>query len=250
MTDDEQPPLNTEVENPQSAGQQVEDQAMNGGSIMTDDEQPPLNTEVETSQNSEQQAEDQAINGGDMMTDDEQHPLNTEVETSQSTEQQTEDQAINGGDMMTNDEQPPLNTEVETPQRTEQEIEEQIDKSLLERDPLTDESISNVAAAGGAEALDSQDSQDNQDQQQTTPVLNDIDELPIELLFITDRFKVGLKELKQIKPGYVFELNDKVVGQVDIHANGVVVGKGELVQIEDRTGVRVLELHHRNKTDE
>ena len=97
-------------------------------------------------------------------------------------------------------------------------------------------------------AADNQSEQSNQDEQQTAPPrINGLEELPVELLFVVDQFKITLKEVEQIKPNYVFELNNKTVGQVEIRANGATVGCGELVQIEDRAGVRVIELYNKSQ---
>lgn len=81
-----------------------------------------------------------------------------------------------------------------------------------------------------------------------TPQLNDLEELPVELVFVADQIKMPLKEVEQIKPGYVMTLN-KAVGQVEIRANGAIVGVGELVQIENRAGVRILKLYQQNEAE-
>ena len=83
---------------------------------------------------------------------------------------------------------------------------------------------------------------------QNVSQLNDLGELPVELLFVVDQFKTTVKEVERIKPGYVFELKHKAIGQAEIRANGTLIGIGELVQIEDRAGVRVIKLYGQTNT--
>ncbi|NJN46695.1 MAG: YscQ/HrcQ family type III secretion apparatus protein, partial [Candidatus Competibacteraceae bacterium] len=51
-----------------------------------------------------------------------------------------------------------------------------------------------------------------------------------------------LGELQNLQPGYSFELDVPAIGPVRILAGSQVIGRGELVHIEDRLGVRVIEL--------
>ncbi len=68
------------------------------------------------------------------------------------------------------------------------------------------------------------------------------DEIEITLLFEVGRKQIPIKDLGSIKPGYTFELETPVDKNVVIRANNKKIGIGELVQINDRIGVRVLEL--------
>ena len=175
---------------------------------------------------------------------------------------------------MANDRQPPIDHKIEDSAIKEPLADNQdtntldIDQALIDSDPFADKSP--FAAETVANNQDDTDvipaeiELSNQDSAETlsdettlvhrddvdTPRLNGLDDLPIELLFITEKIKTTLKEVKQIKKGYVFELNKSAVGQVEIYANGTLVGSGELVQIEDQAGVRVLKLHHQEKGDE
>ena len=70
----------------------------------------------------------------------------------------------------------------------------------------------------------------------------DLDALEITLRFDLGQLTLPLSELRQIQPGYSFELNIPADGQVRIVSGGQLLGQGELVQIEDRLGVRVTAL--------
>jgi type III secretion system YscQ/HrcQ family protein len=68
------------------------------------------------------------------------------------------------------------------------------------------------------------------------------DGLNINLVFELGRRKVTLGELKKIKPGYTFDLATQLDRCVSVVANGRTVGKGNLVQIDQRLGVRLVEI--------
>ena len=116
-----------------------------------------------------------------------------------------------------------------------------------------DETLEEAAAAEELTDADTVESSElpaqAEDTSEEVPRLNNLEELPVDLTFVSDQIKMSLKEVEQIKPGYVIALN-KVTGQVEIRANGTAVGSGELVQIEDKAGVRVLELYRQNDTEQ
>ncbi len=70
----------------------------------------------------------------------------------------------------------------------------------------------------------------------------DAEDIELTLLFEVGRKKILLSQLQDIKPGYTFELDTSVDKNVIIRVNGKKIGYGELVQINDRIGVRILEL--------
>jgi type III secretion system YscQ/HrcQ family protein len=74
------------------------------------------------------------------------------------------------------------------------------------------------------------------------PELIDMDNLPIDLVFDVGEQKISLRELKTLQPGYTFTLDTSLEKPVTIRANGHRIGTGELLEINNRIGVRVLEL--------
>ncbi len=71
--------------------------------------------------------------------------------------------------------------------------------------------------------------------------LVDVDELPIRLVFVAGETEVPLRRLQRMAPGYVFELREPVDAHVEVRANGRAVASGELVDVDGRVGVRILE---------
>ena len=152
-----------------------------------------------------------------------------------------------GGVVMASAEQPPLDQEIEDQAIEDQKVALDIDQMPFSSEDRPDEESLDEPIVGAehydSELLDA-------DSKQTNPQKNDLGDLPIELLFIVDQFRTTVKEVERIKPGYVFELKHKAIGQVEIHANGTLIGTGELVQIEDRAGVRVTKLYGQTKDDQ
>lgn len=72
----------------------------------------------------------------------------------------------------------------------------------------------------------------------TAPSLENFD---LDLVFQVGQARISIKELKSLKPGYTFDLAQPVSEAVSIVANGQVIGRGELLQIENHLGVRVIE---------
>lgn len=68
----------------------------------------------------------------------------------------------------------------------------------------------------------------------------DTDVLPVQLVFLAGETEVALRDLKQIAPGYLFDLGRPVDRHVEVRANGRRIGIGELVEIDGRVGVRLL----------
>jgi type III secretion protein Q len=71
-----------------------------------------------------------------------------------------------------------------------------------------------------------------------------VSEVPVTLVFEIGQARLTMGELGQLQPGFTFQL-DKAVERdrpVTIKANGMPVGRGEIVQIDDRLGIRIRSL--------
>lgn len=67
----------------------------------------------------------------------------------------------------------------------------------------------------------------------------DMDSVPVTLVFELGRTQLALGELRSLAAGYSFDLGKDLRAPVDILANGQKIGSGELIQIDERIGVRV-----------
>ncbi|MGB2680521.1 MAG: type III secretion system cytoplasmic ring protein SctQ [Candidatus Competibacter sp.] len=69
-----------------------------------------------------------------------------------------------------------------------------------------------------------------------------LDELPVTVSFDLGESALALGELKALEPGYAFELARGLERPVTVRANGAIIGAGELIQVGDCLGVRVVDL--------
>jgi len=70
----------------------------------------------------------------------------------------------------------------------------------------------------------------------------DPDQLTVELTFDLGTVSIPFAELSRIQTGYTVDLNMPASGAVRILSGPKSIGQGELVQIDDRLGVRVTRL--------
>ncbi|MDR0728203.1 MAG: FliM/FliN family flagellar motor switch protein [Puniceicoccales bacterium] len=67
-------------------------------------------------------------------------------------------------------------------------------------------------------------------------------QMPIRLTFEVGRQSIRLGDLESLQEGFLFEGGNPMDASVDICANGQLIGKGSLLNIEGRIGVRVTEI--------
>ena len=80
-------------------------------------------------------------------------------------------------------------------------------------------------------------------QQENIDLIMDV---PLEVTVELGRTKKSIKEILEIAPGTIIEL-DKLAGEpVDVIVNGKLVAKGEVVVIEENFGVRVTDIIKEN----
>jgi type III secretion protein Q len=77
--------------------------------------------------------------------------------------------------------------------------------------------------------------------------LGDLEGIEVTLTFQLGRVQLTLAELRAIGVGQSFDLGRDLQAPVDILANGRLIGRGALIQIEDRVGVRIGELFDRHE---
>lgn len=70
----------------------------------------------------------------------------------------------------------------------------------------------------------------------------DPDELSVPIAFNLGHGMVSVANLRSLRPGYVFSLESEPGAEVEIVAGGQEIGRGEIVQIADRLGIRIVGL--------
>jgi len=67
-------------------------------------------------------------------------------------------------------------------------------------------------------------------------------DIPVELSVEIGRTKMPIGQLLSLSKGSIVEL-DRIAGEAaDIYVNGKLLGKGEIVVVNERLGVRVIEI--------
>ncbi|MBK4733249.1 type III secretion system cytoplasmic ring protein SctQ [Noviherbaspirillum pedocola] len=69
-----------------------------------------------------------------------------------------------------------------------------------------------------------------------------LDDLPVRICFDLGERTLPLHELQSLSPGFIFDLGRDLRRAVQVRANGMLIGEGQLVDIEGRIGVVVTSL--------
>lgn len=72
------------------------------------------------------------------------------------------------------------------------------------------------------------------------------DQMELDVRFELGEKRLTLGELKTVQAGTVIELDGPDASAIVVRASGQVIGKGELVQVGEHLGVRMLEVHRGN----
>ncbi len=73
-------------------------------------------------------------------------------------------------------------------------------------------------------------------------VVNLTADIPVQVVAVLGKKNVTVKEIVGMKMGQVLELNRLPNEAIDLVANGKLIAKGELVEIDGRLGIRVLKI--------
>jgi flagellar motor switch protein FliN/FliY len=74
------------------------------------------------------------------------------------------------------------------------------------------------------------------------PGLGRVRDIPLEVTVELGRTRLLIRDIMDLAPGSIIEL-DKIAGEpVDLYANGMLVARGEVIVIDDNFGVRVTEI--------
>lgn len=79
------------------------------------------------------------------------------------------------------------------------------------------------------------------EQMKEKPIIN-INEMPIRLSFDLGQESLTFKEITSLQPGYILNLKKPFTNVIQIRSQNQLIGKGEIVDIEGRVGVRITQL--------
>jgi flagellar motor switch protein FliN/FliY len=66
-----------------------------------------------------------------------------------------------------------------------------------------------------------------------------ISDVPMEVSVVLGKTERPVRQILSLKPGAIVELNKYAEEPLDIFVNGMLVGQGEVVVIEERIGIRI-----------
>lgn len=75
--------------------------------------------------------------------------------------------------------------------------------------------------------------------------LEHISQIPVQLSFDLGEKTLSFSEVRQLRPGYILELGRSLPEVVQIRSQHRLIGTGELVEINGRVGVRILNLFNK-----
>lgn len=75
------------------------------------------------------------------------------------------------------------------------------------------------------------------------PPLSGFADLMLPVEFIAGRLDLPLSRLQELAPGQVLDLGRDAAAAISVRVNGQVVATGELVQLGERTGIRLTSVH-------
>ena len=67
-------------------------------------------------------------------------------------------------------------------------------------------------------------------------------DVPLDITIEVGRLRLRVRDLIKLTPGYVIELKKPAGEPFDICINGVQVARGEVISVEQSSGVRIIEL--------
>lgn len=73
------------------------------------------------------------------------------------------------------------------------------------------------------------------------PSAASLEQLPVDLVFVLQRQRLSLAELRQLWQTPVLPLQPEAEQRVEVRVNDALIARGELVQLDGRLGVQINE---------
>jgi flagellar motor switch protein FliN len=141
-----------------------------------------------------------------------------------------------------------------TEEKTDDEFSEEMDDLMADADGDTDSSIPDL--------LDEEELDDALDDEADTVQETDLDfeddvvnepasageamrltaDIPVQLVAVVGKQSISMQDLLNLHDGEVVELGKPVSTVVDLVANGKLFAKGELVEIDGKLGVKIVQV--------
>lgn len=122
-------------------------------------------------------------------------------------------------------------------------MEEEKQENLMGQEDLMDMWASALKEQEEASKSQQQEQEEREEKDgEVSDKLKRFLDIPLQVEVIVGSANMTLGELLHLTPGSVIELEQNVETPVDIKVNGKLVAKGEIVIVEDRFGVRIIDI--------
>ena len=118
------------------------------------------------------------------------------------------------------------------------------DDAVLEDDDLDENDSDDEAEDDPNDVEIEEEAAEEEEASNNTPSAGsiDTDDLNVKICFNLGYGMISIADLRAVAPGYVFNLENEQGAEVAVIAGGREIGRGEIVQIAERLGVRIVQL--------
>ncbi len=127
---------------------------------------------------------------------------------------------------------------------SQEELAKQWEEALAQQQPSgEEEKAEEPEEAKVEERPQEQTSQKKITERDVAKILDRLMEIPLKVEVVVGETVIQIRELINLGPGSVLELDRETTEPVDIKVNGKLIAKGELVVVGERFGVRITEIY-------
>ncbi len=127
---------------------------------------------------------------------------------------------------------------------SQEELAKQWEEALAQQQPSgEEEKAEEPEEAKVEEKPQEQTSQKKITERDVAKILDRLMEIPLKVEVVVGETVIQIRELINLGPGSVLELDRETTEPVDIKVNGKLIAKGELVVVGERFGVRITEIY-------
>lgn len=147
------------------------------------------------------------------------------------------------GDEEHTEEEPTETDEEHTSGTTESEHSQDDEDEFTSEESVTEEAMTHAEEESDEEPKASAEKEGSKPAsiEKSAPSLSHPEDIPLTISIEVGRLQMSVKQLLEMSPGNVLELNVHPENGVDLVINNRCIGKGELLKIGDALGVRILE---------
>ena len=128
---------------------------------------------------------------------------------------------------------------------SQEELAKQWEEALAQQQTQTEEEVQEEKKTEeeGKEETPVTGQQKKIGEKDITKILDRLMDIPLNVEVVVGETVIQIRELINLGPGSVLELDRETTEPVDIKVNGKLIAKGELVVVGEKFGVRITEIY-------